>query len=91
MMQFASSLDPNEDGSYNPLRYYADVLNFVFNGLFVLELGIRFASCSSLFAVFPKSFVVLQCFVVTSVIDRHQPDISPCSLQPLCSLVAAIL
>jgi hypothetical protein len=43
MMQFVSSLDPNDDGSYNPLRYYADVFNFVFNGLFVLELGIRCA------------------------------------------------
>ena len=41
LMQFASSLDPNDDGSYNPLRTYADLLNFVFNGLFVLELGIR--------------------------------------------------
>jgi hypothetical protein len=41
MMQYASSLDPNDDGSYNPLRYYADVLNYVFNALFVGELGIR--------------------------------------------------
>ena len=44
MMQFASSLDPNADGSYNPLRTYADLLNFVFNGLFVVELAIRFLS-----------------------------------------------
>ena len=43
MMQYASSLDPNDDGSYNPLRYYADILNFVFNALFVVELGIRSA------------------------------------------------
>jgi hypothetical protein len=51
MMQFASSLDPNEDGSYNPLRYFADVFNFIFNGLFVLELGIRSASWRVLFAL----------------------------------------
>jgi hypothetical protein len=50
MMQFASSLDPNDDGSYNPLRYYADVFNFIFNGLFVLELGVRSASPSATFA-----------------------------------------
>jgi hypothetical protein len=41
MTQFASSLAPNEDGSYNPWRWYADLVNFVCNGLFVVELGIR--------------------------------------------------
>ncbi len=47
MMQYASSLDPNLDGSYNPLRYYADILNYVFNALFVAELGVRSPSSAS--------------------------------------------
>ena len=43
MTQFASVLDPKDDGSYNPWRYYADLVNYACNGLFVVELGIRYS------------------------------------------------
>jgi hypothetical protein len=82
MMQFASSLDPNQDGSYNPLRYYADVFNFVFNGLFVIELGIRSATID-LFRFVPSAWSVdLSCtnnvstftFVMQKCIPLMLPD-----------------
>jgi hypothetical protein len=87
MMQYASSLDPNDDGSYNPLRYYADILNFVFNALFVVELGIRSLSAfgaSFCLRLLPHSCCCFYC-------SHSSPDLTLILRQHVRAVVAPLL
>ncbi len=75
-MQFASSLDANDDGTSNPLRYITDIFNFVFNGLFVLELGVRCGFSDSDVSFFDMQLVAMSRIPCTKVFKLLGLDVT---------------